>query len=59
MSTAVRMLIGVGLIFRPLVVLADVIPLLGSLLSLGTFLIALALAIPLSRNLAWSFHHQT
>lgn len=42
------MLIGVALIFRPLVVLADVIPLLGSLLGLGTFLLALALAIPLT-----------
>lgn len=50
------MLIGAALVFRPLVVLADVIPLLGSLLSLGTFLIALALAIPLSSltiGIAW------
>ncbi|MBW2525808.1 MAG: TMEM43 family protein [Deltaproteobacteria bacterium] len=50
------MLIGAALIFRPLVVLADVIPLLGSLLSLGTFLIALAIAIPLSSltiGIAW------
>lgn len=42
------MLVGVSMFFRPLVVLADVIPLLGSLLSLGTFLIGLVIAIPLS-----------
>jgi hypothetical protein len=50
------MLIGAAMMFRPLVVLADVIPLLGSLLSLGTFLVAAALAIPLSSltiGLAW------
>lgn len=50
------MLIGIGMVFRPLVVLADVIPLLGSLLSLGTFFVALALAIPLSGltiGIAW------
>jgi hypothetical protein len=42
------MLFGVGMVFRPLVVVADVVPLIGSLLGLGTFLVALGVALPLS-----------
>ena len=42
------MLFGVGMVFRPLVVVADVVPLIGSLLGLGTFLVAFGIALPLS-----------
>jgi hypothetical protein len=50
------MAIGIGLVFRPLAVVADVIPLFGELLRLGVFFIAIALAVPLSIltiGLAW------
>jgi hypothetical protein len=50
------MLFGVGMMFRPLVVVADLVPLLGTLLGLGTFLVALGIALPLSTMtiaLAW------
>jgi len=42
------MLFGAGLMLRPLVVVADVVPLIGSLLGLSTFLVSFAVAIPLS-----------
>ncbi len=42
------MLIGLGLVFRPLAVVADVVPLLGELLRMGAFFVALALALPLT-----------
>ncbi|MCA9794176.1 MAG: TMEM43 family protein [Candidatus Eremiobacteraeota bacterium] len=42
----VMMLIGVGMVFRPLVVVADVVPLFGSLLEVGVGLVALAIAVP-------------
>lgn len=40
------MVIGVGMVFRPLVVVADVVPLFGSLLEFGVGLVALAIAGP-------------
>ncbi|RLB63505.1 MAG: hypothetical protein DRI90_06715 [Deltaproteobacteria bacterium] len=42
------MLLGLGLVFRPLVVVADVVPLLGELLRIGAFFVALAISLPLS-----------
>ena len=42
------MLIGLGLVFRPLVVVADVVPLFGELLRIGAFFVALAISLPLS-----------
>jgi hypothetical protein len=50
------MFIGLGLIFRPLVTLADVLPILGSILGVGAGLAALALSAPLTLitvGLAW------
>jgi len=42
------MFIGLNLVFRPLVVVADVLPLLGSLVGGGFFLAALVISLPLS-----------
>ncbi|MCB9603187.1 MAG: TMEM43 family protein [Sandaracinus sp.] len=42
------MFLGLNLIFRPLVTVADVVPLLGNLIGAGFFLAALVLSIPLS-----------
>jgi hypothetical protein len=42
------MLFGLMMLFSPLVVLADVIPMVGDLLRAGSFVIALAIAVPLS-----------
>jgi len=42
------MLIGLGLVFRPIAVVADVVPLLGELLRIGAFFVALALSVPLT-----------
>ena len=50
------MAIGIGMVFRPLAVIADVIPLFGELLRVGVFFVAIALAAPLSIltiGLAW------
>ena len=44
----VAMLIGFALVFRPLVTVADVVPLIGTILGVGTFLAAFSLAIGLS-----------
>lgn len=44
----VAMLIGFALVFRPLVTAADVVPIVGSLLGAGTFLVALFMALSLS-----------
>jgi hypothetical protein len=52
----VAMLIGFVLVFRPLVTAADVVPLIGSLLGAGTFLVALFMALSLSAltiGVAW------
>ena len=42
------MAIGVGMVFRPLRVAADIVPLFGSLLEVGIFFVVLAISIPLS-----------
>ena len=42
------MLLGLMLVLRPLVVIADVIPLIGSMISGGAFLFSLAVALPLT-----------
>lgn len=42
------MFIGFGLVFRPLVAVADVLPILGSVVGAGTFLVSLVLSAPLS-----------
>jgi hypothetical protein len=44
----VAMLIGFALVFRPLVTVADVVPLIGTILGVGTFLAAFSLAMSLS-----------
>ncbi|HEY6359113.1 MAG TPA: TMEM43 family protein [Vicinamibacterales bacterium] len=44
----VAMLIGFVLVFRPLVTVADVVPLIGSLLGAGTFLVGFFMALSLS-----------
>jgi hypothetical protein len=44
----VVMFFGVSLVFKPLVVLADVIPFIGDLLRMGTGLVAFVIAAPLS-----------
>jgi hypothetical protein len=52
----VIMTVGLGLIFSPLGVLADVIPFLGDLMRLGTGLFAVLIALPLSLitiSIAW------
>jgi hypothetical protein len=53
------MLIGLLLIAKPLVTLADVLPFLGSLLGVGVGLLALTLALPLTLvtvGIAWLFY---
>ena len=53
------MFLGIVLIFRPLVVLADVLPVLGSLLGLGVVFFAAVLAAPLSLvviAMGWIFY---
>jgi hypothetical protein len=40
--------IGVGMVFKPLVIVADVIPILGNMLSMGVTFFAFAIAAPLS-----------
>lgn len=53
------MLIGIAMVFSPLAVLADVIPLFGDLLRVGTALFAFAIAAPLSLltiAIAWVFY---
>jgi hypothetical protein len=53
------MAIGLGLIFRPLVVIADVVPLFGDLLQVGVGIFALLVAVPLSLitiSIAWVFY---
>lgn len=42
------MAFGVGLVFRPLVVVADVVPFVGEMLRIGTFFVSAAIAVPLS-----------
>jgi hypothetical protein len=52
------MMIGLNLIFKPLSVLADVVPFLGSLVGVGTGLIAFLIAISISFTviaIAWVF----
>ena len=53
------MVIGVGLLFKPLLLVAGFIPILGSLLSAGVFVIALAAGLvftSLTIGLAWLFY---
>lgn len=42
------MAIGIGMVLRPLAVVADVVPLFGGMLRLGIFFASLAVAVPLS-----------
>jgi hypothetical protein len=42
------MLIGFGMIFKPLSVVADVVPFIGSIVGMGTGIVAFALSAPLS-----------
>ena len=53
------MLVGFAMVGGPLAVLADVLPVLGSLVSAGVFLVALTLAVPLTLitiAVAWFAH---
>jgi hypothetical protein len=53
------MAFGIGLVFRPLVVVADVIPLFGDLLQMGIGIFALLVAVPLSLitiSIGWVFY---
>lgn len=53
------MMIGIGMVFKPLVVVADVIPILGDILGMGVSLLAFAIAAPLTFitiSVAWIFH---
>ena len=55
----VVMVIGFGLIFKPLSVLGDVVPFIGNLIGAGTFVIALALSVVISFvviAIAWLFY---
>jgi len=55
----VAMLVGVAMVFNPLAVLADFVPLLGDLMRAGTGLLAFAVATPLSLLAiagAWVFY---
>lgn len=55
----VLMAVGIGLVFAPLAVVADVLPFLGSMLRGGIFLFAVAIALPLSLltvSIAWLFY---
>ena len=42
------MAFGIGLVFRPLVVVADVIPMVGNVLGAGVFVFAIVIALPLT-----------
>lgn len=53
------MMIGIGLIFKPLVTLGDVVPFIGSILNFGTGIISFVLALVVSLlviALAWIFY---
>jgi hypothetical protein len=53
------MLIGFGMIFKPLSVVADVVPFIGSVVGMGTGIVAFALSAPLSLvtiAVAWIFY---
>lgn len=55
----VAMAIGIGLVFRPLTVVADVVPIFGDILSAGAGLLSIAIALPLSLltiAIAWVFY---
>lgn len=56
---ALLMFIGFSLVFKPLSVLADVLPIAGSIVGVGTNLVALLLAIPISLAVissAWIYY---
>jgi hypothetical protein len=44
----ILMAVGIFMVFKPLVVVADVVPIFGNILSAGAFVIAIVLAIPLT-----------
>ena len=53
------MAIGFGLILRPLVIVADIVPLLGSIMGAGAFLVAMVCTVavaPLVIGLAWLWY---
>ncbi len=53
------MFLGISMVLKPLSVLADVIPILGDLVEMGTSLIAVTIAVPLSLitiAMAWVFY---
>jgi hypothetical protein len=55
----VCMAFGLGLVFRPLVVIADVVPLFGDLLQMGIGIFAVLVAVPLSLitiSIGWVFY---
>ncbi|MCM8532089.1 MAG: TMEM43 family protein [Lentisphaeraceae bacterium] len=55
----VLMLIGLSMIFAPLAVIADVVPFIGSFVSMGTFVLSGLIAIPftaLTIGIAWIFY---
>lgn len=55
----VLMLVGLSMVFRPLSVVADVVPFVGDLVSMGTGLVAFAIAAPLSLltiAIAWIYY---
>jgi hypothetical protein len=55
----ILMLIGFSLLFRPLSVLADVVPFIGSIVGMGTGFVAFLLSLPLSLlviSTAWIFY---
>ena len=56
---ALLMFIGFSLLFRPLSVLADVVPFIGNIVGVGTSMVALFLSVPLSLlviSVAWIFY---
>ena len=55
----ILMLLGVGMILRPLSVAADVVPFLGNIMGIGIGILSLLIAVPftfLTVALAWLFH---
>lgn len=55
----ILMLVGFSLLFRPLSVLADVVPFIGNIVGAGTGFVALLLSLPLSLlviSVAWIFY---
>ena len=55
----ILMLIGLGMIFKPIAVVADVVPLVGDILRMGFGLVSFAIALPLTLltiALAWLFY---